>query len=250
MREDRQLYTILGIINGYSNKEPLNRYLKNYFNAHREMGSRDRRQAADFIYNYYRIGKAIAGKNQEERITVGNYLCADSSFPLLEYCVSKFLAGIATEPVPSIRDSKINLERRIDRIKYIYPDFKTEDIFSYSQHLSSDIKKDQFLFSLLKQPKLWIRVRKNFIEEVKDELTIENISFEMNDEHTQTFSFASATKLDKLKSYEEDILKYRIGHRSKRLIISNLSQMNSGGMHVRVREERVYCFVMQSPLFI
>ncbi len=195
MREDRQLHNILDIISNYSTKEPLNRYLKNHFNVHREMGSRDRRQVADFIYNFYRIGRAIPERTQEERITVGNYLCADSPSPVLQYCISKFLKGIDA-------DWQISQGEKINKIKILYPDFKLDDVFHQSTHISEQINKESFILSLLKQPKLWIRVRRKFLKEVTDELTKENISFEASEENPLTISFVNSSKLNKLKSYE------------------------------------------------
>src|SRR5256885_1646648 len=134
MREDRQLHIILGILDGYSGKEPLNRFLKGYFNLHKEMGSRDRRQAADFIYNYFRIGRTLPARSREERMAVANYLCAQSVTPLLQYCLSKFLKDIAAGP-------QIDWLEKIDKVKSIYPDFKEEDIFPFSKHLSGNINK-------------------------------------------------------------------------------------------------------------
>ncbi len=196
MREDRQLYTIIEIIKNYSGKEPLNRYLKNHFNAHREMGSRDRRQAADSIYNYYRIGKAIAGRPIEERIAVGNYLCADSFSPVMQYCIAKFLEAIAT-------DSQVGVVEKIHNVQSLYTDFKTSDIFPCTENLSGQVDADAFTLSMLRQPKVWIRVRRKYIKEVTDELTKENISFQASEESELTLAFASSTKLDKLKSYEK-----------------------------------------------
>ena len=194
MLEDRQLHNILQILNNYPGNEPLNRYLKDYFNAHREMGSRDRRQASDFIYNYYRIGKAITGRDQEERITVGNYLCADTASPVLQYCMSRFLKG-------SVVDSMLSLNERIEKVKTYFPDFNVKDIFPFANHLSTQINAESFALSMLKQPKLWIRIRRKFLKEVTDELKKENISFITDDNNPLTIPFPNATKLDKLKSY-------------------------------------------------
>src|SRR5690349_19772588 len=117
MREDRQLYNCIDIIKGYSGKEPLSRYLKGHFKAHREMGSRDRRQAADLIYNFYRLGNALAGKSIEGRITVASYLCAESFSPVVQYCISKYLKEAANPQMEGKEtdsaDSQIELEKRI-----------------------------------------------------------------------------------------------------------------------------------------
>src|SRR5689334_2151382 len=114
MLEDRQLHTIINIINEYSGREPLHRYLKSYFSAHREMGSRDRRRTADFIFNYYRIGKAAYSSSIEERLAIGNYLCSSVDSPLLQYCISKFMNGIKFEP-------QLNIEERLRNVKAVVP---------------------------------------------------------------------------------------------------------------------------------
>lgn len=196
MREDRQLHNYLDIISKYSGKEPLNRYLKDHFKAHREMGSRDRRQAADFIYNYFRIGKALPEKSPEIRITVANYLCAASVSPVLQYCMTTFLKDV-------VADRGLSLVERISNIEALYPDFKREDIFLNLRNISSQLDKDVFIQSLLKQPKLWIRVRRKLVKEVADELKKGNISFEVDEKNTLCISFANSTKLDSLKTYEK-----------------------------------------------
>src|SRR3954469_16847098 len=94
MREDRQLEIIVNIIKGYDSKEQLSRYLKDYFKANPQMGSRDRKRTADFVFNFFRIGKAIPQRNIEERLAVANYICSESLTPLLEYCLQQFLKPI------------------------------------------------------------------------------------------------------------------------------------------------------------
>ncbi len=196
MREDRQLHTILNILKGYSTKEPLSRYLKNYFRAHKEMGSRDRRQASDFIYSYYRLGRALSQRSPGERLAVGNYLCADSVSPLLQFCVTTFLQDISF----NLQDGRAE---KISKIKSLFAGFDVTDIFPLAQHISGDIDKELFLLSHLQQPHVWIRIRRKFLKSVTEELTKENISFKPDETNPLTLSFANGTKLDKLKSYEK-----------------------------------------------
>src|SRR5436305_610912 len=90
VREENQLKIICRIIENYKLDEPLSRHLKAFFKAHPQMGSRDRKLASGFVYNYFRIGKSLKDLRMVERLTIANFLCSSVSSPLLEYCLDKF----------------------------------------------------------------------------------------------------------------------------------------------------------------
>ena len=54
---------------------------------------------------------------------------------------------------------------------------------------------------MLQQPKVWIRVRKQFVEEVKRELNELTILFEENNKQLLAWSVPQRTKLDSLKTF-------------------------------------------------
>src|SRR4051812_16929277 len=90
MREENQLRIILNILSEYKLDELLARFLKKYFREHPNMGSCDRANAASFVYNYFRLGKAMDGADAKERLVLGSFLSSDNSNPLLKYLLDNF----------------------------------------------------------------------------------------------------------------------------------------------------------------
>ena len=59
-----------GIINEYDGSVPLSAWLKDFFKANKQMGSRDRKTVAELVYGYYRLGH-LQYDNIEERLLDG-----------------------------------------------------------------------------------------------------------------------------------------------------------------------------------
>ena len=51
---DNQLRHAIRIMDTYPGDQPLHAWLKDYFRAHKQMGSRDRRQLSTLVYSFYR----------------------------------------------------------------------------------------------------------------------------------------------------------------------------------------------------
>src|SRR6185312_6397924 len=82
---DNQLRYAIEIIGTYKGEIPLHVWLKDYFRAHRQMGSRDRRQLGDLVYSFYRLGHAQRRLPVKERLLAGLYLCTDHPSDLLRH---------------------------------------------------------------------------------------------------------------------------------------------------------------------
>lgn len=164
------------------------------------MGSRDRRLASGFVYNYFRIGKALQDVRMIERLTIANFLCSTETHPLLSYCLEKF-SLINGEVMKS------SLQEKISEIRNHYEQFNPEKIFPFAEHLSDRINKKKFIESFLQQPGLWIRIRNGFREKVLDEFVEKKILFEVDDHHPLSLSLVNSTSLEKtdafLKGYFE-----------------------------------------------
>ncbi len=129
-----------------------------------------------------------------ERLTVANFLCSAVSNPLLAYCLDKFSLLNADAVETSIKE-------KIAKIKNHYSQFNMEKIFPFSMHLSDQINQVKFIESFLHQPKLWIRIRKDFRDEVWNELNAKNISFEADELDPLSVSLFNTTSLEKTDSY-------------------------------------------------
>ncbi len=113
------------IIATYDGKLPLAHFLKNYFRQHPKLGSRDRKMLSAMAYNWYRFSK----------------LHNDSMAQWLNE-PSQWLNGPMAQWLNE-RDLDIN------------------DLFPFAIDLSEGITKNEWLRSMLVQPDLFIRVRKN-----------------------------------------------------------------------------------------
>jgi len=178
MREATQLRIINEIITSYKGKEPFSRFLKKYYNANRQLGSRDRRLIQEFIYNYFRIGKMFSDRPIEARMAIANKLCRTEAGPLNDFLIGRH---------PEIE--KLPLHPEPDKL------------FVHGRHLSDSIRKADFITSFLVQPKVWIRVRKEFTQEVEKELNEKSILFVKDDDEPNAWSVKQATALDQLETY-------------------------------------------------
>ena len=84
MRADHQLRAFEQILSNYDGSLPLHRFLPTYFKQHKQMGSSDRRWATRHIYSFFRLGKALSTLPQEERLSIGDFLCHDTFSLIVE----------------------------------------------------------------------------------------------------------------------------------------------------------------------
>jgi 16S rRNA (cytosine967-C5)-methyltransferase len=195
MREDNQVRQILKIIDEYDFNQPLSRFLSDYYRTNKQMGSRDRRQASQLIYSYFRLGKACYDKPPEERLAIGTYLCSEEVSEFNTYLFEKhtlpsFIKGI------SIQDKFVNIQSK-------YPEINLESVFPFSSHLSKGLDKNDFIQSFFSQPKLFIRIRKKYRVDVIKDLRKNNISFNEVSGHPLTISFSNTTSLNTLDTYKK-----------------------------------------------
>lgn len=186
-RRDAHLRTFQRLLGQYKGKEPLSRFLTAYYKANPSMGSRDRKLMTRWIYNWFRIGRAIPQLTVLQRLTVAEFLCDPDDYLLVSH------------------DDRLNkkaylsIKEKIKLLQQLYG-FKLEDIFPFLNHLSHDIDQEKFLLSHLRQPKLFIRLRPNDQQEVKTALQKAYISFE--DLGENCLALTNGTHLSRLKSLE------------------------------------------------
>ena len=194
MRERIYLGRLEELIKNYQFNLPLSIYLRQEFNKRRNMGSRDRKKTREDIYNFFRIGINYPELSIPERVAIGSFICNSTRSAELDYIISNH-SPFQPEEIQQ------SLEIKLKHIKTELPQFDIEKVFPFVDHISALIDKEKFLNSFLVQPKLWIRVRKNFREEVLAELEAKQISYENTEGSPLTFSFKNGTPVHELKSY-------------------------------------------------
>lgn len=185
MRAENQLRTFLALLEAYPAETPLYKFLPGYFRLHKKMGSTDRRIASRLVYNYFRLGKALENHPPEERLFAAEFLCNNQENSFLNF-FKPDLAAQLTVPV----------EKKILILQKEYPDFKLENVFPFTGHLSAGIDQILFLQSFFLQPDLFVRIQKGHEFLVKQTLIAANIVFRQKNE--QCLALPNGTKLDQV----------------------------------------------------
>jgi 16S rRNA (cytosine967-C5)-methyltransferase len=134
--------TILSTCNG---SVPLAHFLKNYCKKHPKLGSRDRKMLSTILYSWYRCEKGIVCGTATESDT--EYLLENK----VKYClvVCNALTAQFEKLFADIPALPFQLEFELDKLT------------SNEPTLSEGISRTEWLGTMLCQPKLFIRVRKN-----------------------------------------------------------------------------------------
>jgi 16S rRNA (cytosine967-C5)-methyltransferase len=185
MKAINQLKTFQRILDEYPAETPLSKFLPGFYRQNKQMGSTDRRIAGRLLYNYFRLGRALPGVPPEERLFVAEFLCNTQLNSFIQHFKPDWAGcmGFGT-------DEKIGI------IKTVFPAFKLDDVFPWTQQLSPGINKDAFLKSFFVQPDLFIRVNKGYEQQVKIVLTAAEVVFK--DEGNNCISLPNGTRLEAL----------------------------------------------------
>jgi 16S rRNA (cytosine967-C5)-methyltransferase len=150
------------------------------------MGSNDRRSVSRLLYNYFRLGRALANKSFEERLFLAEFLCTSVDNPFLHHFRSDLNQMIY-----------LNIE---EKIKYasINEGLIIEQVFPFTNHLSEGIDKEAFLLSFFVQPDLFIRVNPKALSWVLK--TLEDCSIDFSLIAHNTVALPNGTNLNSLFS--------------------------------------------------
>jgi 16S rRNA (cytosine967-C5)-methyltransferase len=184
------LNTASEIIQHYDGGTPLAIFLKKFFNQNKKMGSKDRKQVASLVYNFYRISKMLAHENLEESLLIATFLCEYKSSNLLEHIRPEWNAQIA-----------INIEQKIE---IIGNKININNLFPFKNALSKSIDAEVFSQSFLNQPKLFVRIRPGFKDKVLEKLKGSNICFDLIS--PSCLALANGTKIDEILSVGNEVI--------------------------------------------
>lgn len=185
MKALNQLKTFQRILAEYPADVPLSKFLPGFFRQNKQMGSTDRKVASRLIYNYYRLGRALANQPDEDRLMVAEFLCNNQLNSFIQHFKPDWAACIG-----------FSLDEKLNIVKTTYPDFKLEDVYPWTDKLSVGIDKQAFLKSFFIQPDLFIRVRKGFEQQVKTELKNAEVAFK--DEGNGCLALPNGTRLENI----------------------------------------------------
>ena len=188
-REEVQMKKVLGIIDAYDGKEPLQQFLKEHFRENKNMGSRDRRFYANVIFGYFRVKGNFSGKADQMYITAGAALAEEKEFS--DYWAKKLNLHLPPGFSPS---AYISFSERISNSG-------ATGYFPLQERISSLIDREAFLYSHFYRPRTWIRCRPDFRKAVMEEFAGNNFSYIEFAENI--FYFENNYPLDQLESFAE-----------------------------------------------
>jgi 16S rRNA (cytosine967-C5)-methyltransferase len=176
------------IIEAYTGAEPFASYLKKQFAANKKFGSKDRKQITQLCYSYFRLGRSLTDISIEEKLLTALFLSSRTSNELLQHLKPEWNDVIETS--------------REEKLKLLNSVVSASSIFLFTDELSEGIDADEFAFSHLQQPDLFLRIRPGRKETVLHQLKAAGISFQLIAENT--VALPNATKIEELIMLNKD----------------------------------------------
>lgn len=161
----------LKILSEYNFQQPFFIYLKSYFAANRQMGSKDRKFLRNLTFNYFRIGNGIHIFPPEKALLIGNFLAEEKINSFLSYWLPLELE-INPESVELPLPEKLAIidQKFQGRVKEFFP---------LLEELSDHLDKEKYFLSLFNQPPVYLRLRRGKAKQVIKDLEDNGISYEL-----------------------------------------------------------------------
>ncbi|HMT28410.1 MAG TPA: RsmB/NOP family class I SAM-dependent RNA methyltransferase [Bacteroidia bacterium] len=196
-----RIQEITKLIEGYDGKIPFHRYLKDFFSKNKKFGSTDRKVISEWCFSFFRLGDALHEKDFLTRLTVGFFLVNGMKGELIKELTGQFFK---LQP----ESDALSLTERLNFIKTEFPEFESSQIFKFNSRLSGDLKVEEFSYSMLTAPKVWIRVNKNSRREVvAEECEDLNMKYEFDQVIPNAVSFPANSNLKQLPSFVKGSIK-------------------------------------------
>lgn len=189
-------YTYLNVaknlISDYTPPQPFNLYIKKYFTTNKKHGSRDRKTIAALCYAYFRTGKNFSSLSIEDKTLISFTL---SQSPLFNDVWQQKLK----EQFPLLSENfvELGLAKQIAELEKHYS-FDISQLSPLQNSFSESLDTNSFQSSLLVQPNVWLRAKKNKKEKVIELLTIANIETVSHPELENSIGFAKQINIEQV----------------------------------------------------
>lgn len=176
------------IIAAYNGSEPFASHIKKQFAANKKFGSKDRKQISQLCYSYFRLGKSLPDVSTEEKLLAGLFLSSRYSNDLLLHLKPEWNDVI-----------EMQFEKKV---KLLNTNVDAASIFPFTNELSEGVDVNEFSFSHLQQPDLFLRIRPGRKETVLHQLKAADVSFQLIGENA--VALPNATKIEELIMLNKD----------------------------------------------
>lgn len=200
----------------YNGDTSLAESLRTHFKIHKNMGVNDRRRFSQIIFSYYRIGRLLNGNNLEENLMLSSFLLGTEETMIIKAVCSTF-SFIKPETFEKSIEEKVKFLKDNEMIS---TDIK---IFPYPELLSKDVDLNAYSWSLFRQSLVFIRVRKNYMKEVLQELKQNEIEPVVSERDNECLGFEPASKLTLLDSFEKG--KFVIQDRNSQRTLDDIPEL-------------------------
>ena len=200
----------------YNGETPLAESLRSHFKIHKNMGVNDRRRFSQIVFSYFRAGRLFSGSNLEGNLMLSCFLLGTEETMIIKAVCSTF-SFIKPETFEKTIEEKVRF--LIDK-EIISPETK---IFPYPELLSRDVDKDAYTWSLFRQSLVFIRVRKNYMKEVMEELMQNEIKPVVSEQNNECLGFEPSSKLTLLDSFEKG--KFVIQDRNSQRTLDDIPEL-------------------------
>ncbi|HNR21253.1 MAG TPA: RsmB/NOP family class I SAM-dependent RNA methyltransferase [Bacteroidia bacterium] len=187
---------IIQILQNYNGSVPLHLFLKNYFKGNKNLGSNDRRGIRSSVYNFFRLTNVLGNISLEAKINVSDFLLSDNiNQSTVDFLKEKFNFN-------ELKSIDNEIYARAQKLKHIGINVDLANLFPFKNELSEGVDRTQLNNSILKQPYVWVRVRKDFLKQFIAEIETRNLTFELSDNEF-SFSFNPSANLTDLDCYKK-----------------------------------------------
>lgn len=200
---------------------PLSAYLKHYFSLNKKHGSRDRKLITQLCFSYYRLGKSLDKIPVHERITVGMFLTVENIF----YWKLLFEESWQNYTVKG-------LQERNAFIQSVYPAYVVENIFPEFSAFSEGIEHFDLSISMLKQPKVFIRIRPEKKAIVENKLHATGISYELLSE--KAIALKENIHIENVLAINSTCVIQDLNSQNIESFLMNIHKDNSGNKPMRI----------------
>ena len=191
------IYTSLQLVEDYQGDVPFSIYLKNHFRQHKKFGSRDRRWIKNICFAWFRSGGLFSDFNTMNRMLCSFYLMQTESDPRANDII---LSG---GDVYKDINFELSIPQKLDWIDANIGKVNRENRIPFKTEFTSALSVEEYLSGLWLQPKVWLRVRSQKMEQVQNILIKEGIIFQKHDELPNALQLEQGVSLEKLNFVEK-----------------------------------------------
>lgn len=166
-------------------------FLPGHFKNFPKMGSRDRKEVGNLVFDYFRVARLFPNQAKEMQVLLGRYLCTEVQDDFFVQFWSQRLTGKSWPCDVKSRWEALSVEAN------------WQSAFPVSENISPMLDHKALQLSLLQQPALWVRVKKGKEAQLIKALDAAAIAYNRHPNLEQAFSVAAGTRLEALPIWQQ-----------------------------------------------